>query len=1269
MNMKKINLVILALCIMLAVTANLAAAITYSPPAPKTGETVFFTLSPTTGSPTGSISWNFGDNSPAQSGTSLTVTHVYAAIGSYTAKASYATMSHFQVDQVTVTVIDPRQISYSPLQPKAGQAVAFTAQNFFSSCIRWDFGDATIQNGAAAESHTYANPGSYTVHAYEECGGTYGAGAMVTVAKADEKPPDEEPPPVTPGQPALAVSIVSLYFAGGKADISVAKDSAGLQALADIQVKGTGILQWQWLVDSVAVKADTLAVSFDNKYTLDSGKIPGLPTTVPGRHQVTLRFQNPKTDFAIPVITYFVALKGPAPVVIKVTPATLAPGAEYTLELEGAELTPDTEISFPAPIALLKKAAILSSTQAKAIVFVPITSGSGPKAVSVWNEYGKSSGPGQVTIAPPKPSATPGQGTPTVADSVKRPGQLQALGVTFTTPAGGESWLPGRPITITYSFWMDTNYHCLMLCRDKVPVGLILSTTIPLSAGQTGTRPWQVGLVCTGMVEPGCEHWAPPGEYTIGVYTVPGAEPRYFSKPFTILDISPLFTRYNKIYYGVLPSPGDCPECLILDLPGLHEEMVNSEYALTAGLYWNGRPIADLGKFGKGQGFPAKLQIKLEPAALAAMKRGEKFELRLFDDAGKQFHSQRTQLLPLPPTKPATIPGQGTLTLDDSVKRPGQLQAWIVTFTCPAGGESWFPGTPIHITYSFSWTVNRHYVQLYKDNTYLGPMHTNSNSYQPGQSITLDWRAGEIADLNTHPITNTFVPAGSGYRIAISLTNYEGDPMAFSEPFTIINPIIPPQPAPPPLPDTLASLEGFKEMLKKTPAITGGIDLRRYQYGSDAAYGQVNIFVKKSGAPVSGVVVKVDGNIIPENSQTPGHYFAEPQLALQPGHVFLVTAQIDGATYTGSGGKIDTIVHLTQPAHGSTIYFKAHPQFDCKWTFSNGPAQVHLYALYIGLPGNKGIFEQDLTADHVSIPTAAIPGAQGSLNFFLGRKYADIKFDGLLALTSGLQVYQNFGQPQGVAGLSESTLEKAPMLKMTGATPAQAAAAQPGDAAIVTELKTTPTLNGHITYEINTDPDSAMAARSTFYFYRADGPIPDAVINVDGVVIPPNTNTGSPDYGCSGCYKWEGAWPIPIAVGHVTTISITANGTTYTGSGGPIDSFPQLVKPAEGATVSLQQTPYLDLQWTGAGGIVPVFLNVAFRGGGKYVELFNAPVNTDHAQVHLVKPYDGIPEGASGVITVSLTKEYNRMVMDGLMRFTSSPHVFVQKRFYLKLIP
>jgi len=375
--------------ILLIGATGLSAALTYSPASPRTGETVTFTLTPS-GAQIGSISWNFGDGSPVQSGTSLTISHVYAAVGSYVAKASYAILANPLVtDQATVTVIDPRQISYSPPQPKAGQSITFTALNFYSACIRWDFGDGMVKNGSAGESHTYAIAGIYIVRAYEECGGTYGAAATVSVA-------EEVAPP--PSQPSLTVSFVSLYFSGGRPEVSVGKDFAPLQAFADLQVAGSGLLQCQWLVDDVVIKSDTLAVSFGNKFTFDSGKVPGLPTSIPGQHRVTLRFQQPAVGFAIPAITYFVAVKGPAPVIRKVTPGLLAPGSEYKLDLEGAGLTPDTEISFPAPLAVVKRATILSETRAEVTVFVAPTAGPGVKEVTARNPYGQTNGPGQVRV-------------------------------------------------------------------------------------------------------------------------------------------------------------------------------------------------------------------------------------------------------------------------------------------------------------------------------------------------------------------------------------------------------------------------------------------------------------------------------------------------------------------------------------------------------------------------------------------------------------------------------------------------------------------------------------------------------------------------------------------------------------------------------------------------------------------------------------------------------------------------------------------------------
>jgi hypothetical protein len=231
---------------------------------------------------------------------------------------------------------------------------------------------------------------------------------------------------------------------------------------------------------------------------------------------------------------------------------------------------------------------------------------------------------------------------------------------------------------------------------------------------------------------------------------------------------------------------------------------------------------------------------------------------------------------------------------------------------------------------------------------------------------------------------------------------------------------------------------------------------------------------------------------------------------------------------------------------------------------------------------------------------------------------------------------------------------------MTGATPAQTTAVHPPEAAILMLLKTTPKLGGSIVY--NLYPDAPSLAIFIFDLFKDMDPISDAVIKADNILVPPMAND------MFGFYGGDGYKQVSVSIGHSSTISVTANGTTYTGSGGTIDSFPQLVKPADGATISMKETPLLNLQWTGAGGIVPVWLNVTFRGGGKSIELYNSEVYTDHMQVHLLRPHNSIPQGSTGLITVSLTKECSHVIMDGMMRFTSTPHVQVHKNFYLQLV-
>jgi hypothetical protein len=81
-----------------------------------------------------------------------------------------------------------------------------------------------------------------------------------------------------------------------------------LAAYVDLKYEGTGLLQAQWLVDGMPFRSISEALPQAQSITLDSGRLPGLPTLLTGMHEVSLRILSPAVGFAIPVIRYFVSL-------------------------------------------------------------------------------------------------------------------------------------------------------------------------------------------------------------------------------------------------------------------------------------------------------------------------------------------------------------------------------------------------------------------------------------------------------------------------------------------------------------------------------------------------------------------------------------------------------------------------------------------------------------------------------------------------------------------------------------------------------------------------------------------------------------------------------------------------------------------------------------------------------------------------------------------------------------------------------------------------
>lgn len=212
--------------------------------------------------------------------------------------------------------------------------------------------------------------------------------------------------------------------------------------------------------------------------------------------------------------------------------------------------------------------------------------------------------------------------------------------VTYTSPAGGEYWFKGTTHALIYSFSQALGYHIVTLKRDGARLGIIRHASFPANAGEVINYPWQVGEVTDDDGNPVS---VPSGRgYCIAAGLMSGMVD---SKRFTIgPDVSAL-VKFERIYYVPLSIPGGCPQCFILDLNVLREELVKLNEPVEVGLYRQGKTVADLGKIGRGRKMADKLQVKLEPEALAAMNRGEKFELRLFIGSDRLVHSQSLRLV------------------------------------------------------------------------------------------------------------------------------------------------------------------------------------------------------------------------------------------------------------------------------------------------------------------------------------------------------------------------------------------------------------------------------------------------------------------------------------------------------------------------------------------------------------------------------------------------------------------------------------------------
>ncbi len=274
-----------------------AASIDYAPNNPHTDEPVSFTA--VNFFSTSVIRWDFGDGTVTNDTSPPFINHIYRTSGTYLVRA-FDNAGATQTASTTISVKAAREIHFTPQNPGVDEPIQFQALNFDSDSIRWDFGDGTIlpQSGRNV-SHTYVREGVYVVTAFDFNG-------MIQIPI----PTSLTVTPVRGPRAPFSISYIQLRFEDGKAYTVIPKGFLDLKAFIDLKYEGTGVFSAYWMVDGAAFQPLSISLPFADQATLSTaqevGQV-GLPTLLPGLHEVTLRIINPQTDYTIPVISYYVS--------------------------------------------------------------------------------------------------------------------------------------------------------------------------------------------------------------------------------------------------------------------------------------------------------------------------------------------------------------------------------------------------------------------------------------------------------------------------------------------------------------------------------------------------------------------------------------------------------------------------------------------------------------------------------------------------------------------------------------------------------------------------------------------------------------------------------------------------------------------------------------------------------------------------------------------------------------------------------------------------
>jgi PKD repeat protein len=113
------------------------------------------------------LKWNYGDGKSENGGPA--VSHVFTNHGNFQVQVWDEGEGQDSALKTSVAVQpDIRQVSFSgPSDIFQGAEVVFEGRNFSTPGLKWDFGDGSVEQGRAKQSHRFQRPGSYVVKVVE----------------------------------------------------------------------------------------------------------------------------------------------------------------------------------------------------------------------------------------------------------------------------------------------------------------------------------------------------------------------------------------------------------------------------------------------------------------------------------------------------------------------------------------------------------------------------------------------------------------------------------------------------------------------------------------------------------------------------------------------------------------------------------------------------------------------------------------------------------------------------------------------------------------------------------------------------------------------------------------------------------------------------------------------------------------------------------------------------------------------------------------------